>query len=236
VVIAHIARVALSPSGGPLPPTDDRNQPFSEMAMFVLVRRNAQWRWLAAGQNTPIRPGGAVRAGQLTESPGSEVAQMTSTTCSTRADSPSSPHRRSNTAMRHLCCDAGPSSTVSHQACRPRGRVPLDRPWTAALCDTRLATRGNAAPCCDAGPSSTVSHQACRPRGRVPLDRPWTAALCNTRLATRGNAAPCCDAGPSSTVSHQACRPVWSWSARSSVDGCSSRHPPGYSRKRRTVL
>jgi hypothetical protein len=61
VVIAHIARVAVGPNGNPLPPTDDRDQPFSEMAMYVLVRRNGQ-RWLAAGQNTPIRPGGAVRA------------------------------------------------------------------------------------------------------------------------------------------------------------------------------
>lgn len=29
--------------------------------MYVLVRRDGQW-WLAAGQNTPIRPGGAVPA------------------------------------------------------------------------------------------------------------------------------------------------------------------------------
>jgi hypothetical protein len=28
---------------------------FSEMAMYVLVRRDGKW-WLAAGQNTPIRP------------------------------------------------------------------------------------------------------------------------------------------------------------------------------------
>jgi hypothetical protein len=28
---------------------------FSEMAMYVLVRRDRRW-WLAAGQNTPIRP------------------------------------------------------------------------------------------------------------------------------------------------------------------------------------
>jgi hypothetical protein len=33
----------------------------AETAMFVLVRREGQW-WLAAGQNTPIRPGGAVPA------------------------------------------------------------------------------------------------------------------------------------------------------------------------------
>jgi uncharacterized protein (TIGR02246 family) len=61
VVIAHIARLALGPNGEPLPPTDHRDEPFSEMAMYVLVRRNGEW-WLAAGQNTPIRPGGAVRA------------------------------------------------------------------------------------------------------------------------------------------------------------------------------
>jgi uncharacterized protein (TIGR02246 family) len=32
---------------------DDKDQRFSEMAMYVLVERGGQW-WLAAGQNTPI--------------------------------------------------------------------------------------------------------------------------------------------------------------------------------------
>jgi uncharacterized protein (TIGR02246 family) len=61
VVIAHIARLALGPEGKPLPPSSDPDQPFSEMAMYVLVRRDGQW-WLSAGQNTPLRPGGAVPA------------------------------------------------------------------------------------------------------------------------------------------------------------------------------
>src|SRR5438067_2005341 len=61
VVIAHIARLVLGPDGDPSPPTSDAEQPFSEMAMFVLARRDGEW-WLAAGQNTPMRPGGAVRA------------------------------------------------------------------------------------------------------------------------------------------------------------------------------
>jgi uncharacterized protein (TIGR02246 family) len=61
VVIAHIARLALGPEGEPLPPSSDPGQPFSEMAMYVLVRRDGQW-WLAAGQNTPMRPGGAALA------------------------------------------------------------------------------------------------------------------------------------------------------------------------------
>ncbi|MBV9705157.1 MAG: SgcJ/EcaC family oxidoreductase [Methylobacteriaceae bacterium] len=61
VAIAHIARLALGPEGEPLRPDSDPNQPFSEMAMYVLVRRDGQW-WLAAGQNTPMRPGGAVPA------------------------------------------------------------------------------------------------------------------------------------------------------------------------------
>ncbi len=61
VIVAHVARVALDADGNPLPPIADPDTPFSEMAMFVLVRRNGGW-WLAAGQNTPIRSGGAVPA------------------------------------------------------------------------------------------------------------------------------------------------------------------------------
>lgn len=47
VVLAHVRRRALAaaPSGG---------ADFSEMALYVLVKRNGQW-WLAAGQNTPVR-------------------------------------------------------------------------------------------------------------------------------------------------------------------------------------
>jgi uncharacterized protein (TIGR02246 family) len=45
VAIAHVRRRALS---------DDTDVPgFSEMAMYVLIRRDGAW-WLAAGQNTPI--------------------------------------------------------------------------------------------------------------------------------------------------------------------------------------
>ena len=59
VVLAHIARLATWPDGNPLPPTSVPDEPFSEMALYVLVRRDSRW-WLAAGQNTPMRPGGAV--------------------------------------------------------------------------------------------------------------------------------------------------------------------------------
>jgi uncharacterized protein (TIGR02246 family) len=61
VVVAHIARLILGPDGQPLSPSDGPDQPFSELAMYVLVRRDGVW-WLAAGQNTPMRPGGAVAA------------------------------------------------------------------------------------------------------------------------------------------------------------------------------
>jgi uncharacterized protein (TIGR02246 family) len=53
VAIAHVRRAALDADGEPVP-IDDASV-FSEMAMYVLVRRDGKW-WLAAGQNTPVRP------------------------------------------------------------------------------------------------------------------------------------------------------------------------------------
>jgi hypothetical protein len=61
VVVAHIARRVLDDEGEPRPLSADPDEPFSEMAMFVLVRRDGEW-WLAAGQHTPMRPGGALPA------------------------------------------------------------------------------------------------------------------------------------------------------------------------------
>lgn len=56
VAVAHVRRVALAADGRPVEPTDATTGAFSEMALYVLVRRDGTW-WLAAGQNTPIRPG-----------------------------------------------------------------------------------------------------------------------------------------------------------------------------------
>jgi len=53
VAIAHVRRVALDTDGEQIP-IDDPSV-FSEMAMYVLVRVDGTW-WLAAGQNTLIRP------------------------------------------------------------------------------------------------------------------------------------------------------------------------------------
>jgi hypothetical protein len=61
VIIAHAARVALDDDGHPLQAATGPDTPFSEMAMFVLVRRNDGW-WLATGRNTPVRLGGALPA------------------------------------------------------------------------------------------------------------------------------------------------------------------------------
>jgi uncharacterized protein (TIGR02246 family) len=58
VAIAHVRRVALQANGQPIEPSSDSSSAFSEMALYVLVRRNNSW-WIAAGQNTPIRPAGA---------------------------------------------------------------------------------------------------------------------------------------------------------------------------------
>jgi hypothetical protein len=49
VIIAHVARY-----GHPIEPSSDASGAFSEMALYVLVRRDRTW-WLAAGQNTPER-------------------------------------------------------------------------------------------------------------------------------------------------------------------------------------
>jgi hypothetical protein len=53
VAIAHVRRAALDADGETVP-IDDTSV-FSEMAMYVLVRRDGKW-WLATGQNTPVRP------------------------------------------------------------------------------------------------------------------------------------------------------------------------------------
>jgi uncharacterized protein (TIGR02246 family) len=53
VAVAHVRRLALDDHGAVVPDTDPAT--FSEMATFVLVRRDERW-WLAAGQHTPIRP------------------------------------------------------------------------------------------------------------------------------------------------------------------------------------
>ena len=54
VAVAQVRRVALDCDGQPIKPSDSLRGSFSEMALYVLVRRGGVW-WLAAGQNTPIR-------------------------------------------------------------------------------------------------------------------------------------------------------------------------------------
>jgi PPOX class F420-dependent enzyme/OxyR family protein/uncharacterized protein (TIGR02246 family) len=53
VVVAHVRRVALDSDGQPSDPSTDSGTGFSEMGVYVLVRRGGDW-WLSAGQNTPI--------------------------------------------------------------------------------------------------------------------------------------------------------------------------------------
>ena len=55
VAVAQVRRVALDSEGQPIAPSDNITDSFSEMTLYVLVRRGDIW-WLAAGQNTPIRP------------------------------------------------------------------------------------------------------------------------------------------------------------------------------------
>ncbi|AMO62774.1 SnoaL-like domain [Mycolicibacterium phlei] len=53
VAVAQVRRTALDADGTPIP--IEQPEPFSEMALYVLVRHDGQW-WLAAGQNTIVRP------------------------------------------------------------------------------------------------------------------------------------------------------------------------------------
>ena len=55
VAVAQIRRTALDEAGRPVEPSSDLAKAFSEMALYVLVRRGGTW-WLAAGQNTPVLP------------------------------------------------------------------------------------------------------------------------------------------------------------------------------------
>ena len=55
VALAQIRRAAIGPDGQPVEPSADLTGPFSEMVLYVLVRRGGTW-WVAAGQNTPIQP------------------------------------------------------------------------------------------------------------------------------------------------------------------------------------
>jgi uncharacterized protein (TIGR02246 family) len=45
VAVAQVRRVALDAGGQPIEPSDDITGPFSEMALYVLVRRSGVW-WL----------------------------------------------------------------------------------------------------------------------------------------------------------------------------------------------
>jgi PPOX class F420-dependent enzyme/OxyR family protein/uncharacterized protein (TIGR02246 family) len=54
VAVAQVRRVALNAAGEPLEASSDLTASFSEMALYVLVRRGGTW-WLGAGQNTPVR-------------------------------------------------------------------------------------------------------------------------------------------------------------------------------------
>jgi len=56
VAIAQVRRVSMSSDKAPSISDGLPNAAsFSEIALYVLVRRDERW-WLAAGQNTPIRP------------------------------------------------------------------------------------------------------------------------------------------------------------------------------------
>jgi len=59
VIVAHVRRVALDPASQRLEPSTEPNSGFSEMALYVLVRRERGW-WLAAGQNSSRRQKSAV--------------------------------------------------------------------------------------------------------------------------------------------------------------------------------
>jgi uncharacterized protein (TIGR02246 family) len=66
VVLAQVRRLALDVDGNAIDPTADLTGAFSEMALYVLVRRDGTW-WLAAGQNTPVRPAAGLMGGRISD-------------------------------------------------------------------------------------------------------------------------------------------------------------------------
>lgn len=56
-VAAHVLRHQLDEHGAVVRPSNDPREPFSEMTLYVLVRREGEW-WVAAAQTTPVRPAG----------------------------------------------------------------------------------------------------------------------------------------------------------------------------------
>jgi len=54
IAVAQVRRVALDENGEPVVPSHDTSGSFSELILYVLVKRGDNW-WLAAGHNTPIR-------------------------------------------------------------------------------------------------------------------------------------------------------------------------------------
>jgi hypothetical protein len=65
VALARVRRTALDERGEPVPSLAGEAR-FSEMALYVLVRRKGVW-WLAAGQNTVV----VANRGEVTQDPAS---------------------------------------------------------------------------------------------------------------------------------------------------------------------
>ena len=59
VACAHVRRVGLDGKGHPLDFSKAADAIVQEMALYVLVRREGRW-WIAAAQNTPVKPDAAV--------------------------------------------------------------------------------------------------------------------------------------------------------------------------------
>ena len=86
VALAQVRRVALDLDGQPVTPSADLTGSFSEMALYVLVRRDGTW-WLGQARTRPSGPcrGGKATLATRSDSTTGAIRQLSVVTCGSPA-------------------------------------------------------------------------------------------------------------------------------------------------------